>query len=270
VDRRTLDPLADAIRQLEPHLVVVSGDFTQDARHSEFEQARDFLQSLPRPHLVVPGNHDMPFFNIVRRFIEGLARYKKYITEDLNPVYEDDEIVAVGVNTARKRSLRGGSIQSEDVAWVEQQTCRLPAPRTRILVTHHPFDLPERYPRRELVRRARLAMDQLAGCIDILLAGHMHLSYSGRTAERYRSHRKSAIFVQAGTATSTRGRGEPNAFNLLRVEGPQVEIDRFQWHTEHHLFAVATTERFVRGSEGWERAPKFGRVPEPEEALVVE
>ena len=96
-DPRAVDALARDLDELAPSLVAVSGDLTQRARAREFEKARDFLTGLAGPVLVVPGNHDVPLFDVVRRFVSPLGRYRAFVAEDLEPVHEDEELVVVGI-----------------------------------------------------------------------------------------------------------------------------------------------------------------------------
>lgn len=247
VELDVVAPLVDAVRALQPDITVVSGDFVQRGIRREFEQAREFIGQLPEPLIVVPGNHDMPFNNWAARFLTGLDLYREYISDNLAPEYRDEEVAIIGVNTARVWPVRGGSISREQMAQVERFVCAMPGSLVKILVTHHPFDLAESYHRRELVGRARIAMGKFAHSVDILLAGHMHLSHAGRTAVRYRLKGQSAVFVQAGTATSTRGRGEPNTFNLLLIERPSLIVQRHGWSPERRAFAAIEEERFDIG-----------------------
>ena len=87
VNAEVVQPLIAAVWEHGPQVVVVSGDLTQRARTSEFKQARAFLDALPKPQIVVPGNHDIPLHNVFRRFYRPLKKYRRYITEDLSPVY---------------------------------------------------------------------------------------------------------------------------------------------------------------------------------------
>src|SRR6476659_4364619 len=115
VNPALLDPLRKTVKELEPDIVAISGDLTQRARSYQFQQARSFLDSLPKPQIVVPGNHDIPLHNVMARFLEPLTKYKRYITEDLQPVYEDEEVAIVGVNTARSLVFKGGRINETQV-----------------------------------------------------------------------------------------------------------------------------------------------------------
>jgi 3',5'-cyclic AMP phosphodiesterase CpdA len=248
----TLGPLLDAAAKLSPHLVVVSGDLTQRARARQFREARDFLSALPRPQVVVPGNHDVPLYNVALRFLRPLARYRRYVTEDLEPYFRDDEIAVIGINTARSLTFKGGRINERQVSRVRERLCELPDRITRIIVTHHPFDLPEGHAEDDVVGRARMAMETFVACgADVIVSGHLHVSHTAHTAIRYRLPGRSALLVQAGTATSTRERGEPNSFNVLRIDLPRVAVERHIWDGTE--FIPAATEKFERIGESWER-----------------
>ncbi|WP_437858287.1 metallophosphoesterase family protein [Sorangium sp. So ce363] len=254
VDKAILRPLIDRIGGLEPHVVVISGDLTQRARDAEFAEARAFLDALPSPQIVVPGNHDVPLYNLFDRFFRPLDRYRSHITDDLSPFHLDAEIAILGINTARSLTIKEGRINARQVEGIKARMCELGPEITKIVVTHHPFDLPENSPH-AIVGRARQAMAALAGCgVDVILSGHLHLSHTGHSAERFEVGGHSSLIVQAGTATSTRGRGEQNAFNVIRVDGKKIHIERYFWQPEGGLFGVASTEHFEETSRGWVRA----------------
>jgi 3',5'-cyclic AMP phosphodiesterase CpdA len=245
--------LTEAVRRLRPDVVAVSGDLTQRARRHEFERARLFLETLPKPQIVVPGNHDVPMHNIFARFRGALKNYRRYISDDLEPMYADEEIAMLGLNTARSLTIKGGRVNHRQIARVEESLGRLSDGLTKIIVTHHPFDLPATYAGKHLVGRAAKAMARFARSgVDVFLAGHFHVSYCGRTAERYSFGQYSAIFVQAGTACSTRGRGEPNAFNVIRTEPGRVSVETMSMKREEG-FRSASFEEFRRTEGGWSR-----------------
>jgi 3',5'-cyclic AMP phosphodiesterase CpdA len=141
--RETVEPCLAAVKAIEPDLVIVSGDLTQRARKRQYARAKAFLAALPRPQLVLPGNHDVPAYNLYRRLLQPLERYKRIITRDLSPRFIDDEIAVFGINTARSLVIKGGRINREQVDWVEAQVQTLADSQVRIVVTHHPLDLPD-------------------------------------------------------------------------------------------------------------------------------
>lgn len=250
LDHAILEPLRKAVAEIGPDLVVVSGDLTQRARPEEFEQARNFLRTLPGPQIVVPGNHDVPLHNLYARFHLPLREYQRFITDDLEPFYADDEVAVLGINTARSLIWKSGRINLRQICQIEDRFCGV-RNVVKVLVTHHPFDLPEHYRPSDLVGRAHHAMVQIARCgIDLLLAGHFHVSHAGRTALRYNIPGHSAIFVQAGTM-STRGRGESNSFNCIRIEKDHMAVERYSCEPGDHGFHMIDEESFRCTPGGW-------------------
>ncbi|MDQ3687478.1 MAG: metallophosphoesterase [Acidobacteriota bacterium] len=271
VDYQLVEPLVKFVNELTPHVVVVSGDLTQRARAEQFREARAFLDRLPKPQVVVPGNHDVPLYNLFARFLTPLDNYRRYISDDLAPFYMDDEIAIVGINTARSLTFKGGRINEEQVALIRERMCALKEGMTKIVVTHHPFDVPEGGDEDALLGRAEMAMQTLARCgADVLLAGHIHLSHIGHTASRYRIEGHSALVIQAGTATSTRGRGEANSFNVIRVEHPGIEVERVTWQPETGRFTASQTERFRHTPIGWTRLADAPPTVEETIAIVAQ
>lgn len=252
VDQTLLAPLRELVHRIDPDVVVVSGDLTQRARSEQFEQARAWLDTLPGPQIIVPGNHDISLYNVFRRFLQPLTRYKRYITDDLDPMYVDEEIAVLGVNTARSLTFKDGRVNKEQIAGIKAQLADLAPHIVRIIVTHHPFDLPHTEDDDDLVDRAPMAMKAFSQCgVDVLLSGHMHTSHSASTADRYRISEYAALVVQAGTATSTRGRGEVNSFNVVRVERERIEVDRYGWDEVGKQFSLVKTEPFLRSGNVW-------------------
>lgn len=252
VDRALLEPLTARVKQLQPDLVVVSGDLTQRARSAQFVEARRFLDALPSPRIVVPGNHDVPLYNLFQRFFQPLDKFRRYIAADLEPAYFDDEIAVVGINTARSLTFKGGRINEAQVERVRARLCHLDQRVTKIIVSHHPFDLPADWSGQELVGRAAMAMQTFARCgADLLLAGHLHVSHAGDTTARYKLGDFSALVVQAGTATSTRSRGESNSFNVLNIDPSRVRIERFTWNPAVRDFALSNIEEYDHTPTGW-------------------
>jgi 3',5'-cyclic AMP phosphodiesterase CpdA len=255
VDPDLLRPLQQLVTRLAPDVVVVSGDLTQRAKTEEFKAARAWLDTLPGPQIVVPGNHDIPLYNVASRFLAPLRKYTRYVTLDLAPEYVDEEIAILGINTARSLTFKDGRVNKEQLAQMRQRMQAAGPNHTRIIVTHHPFDLPEHFDKDDLVDRAPMAMQAFAECgVDLLLAGHLHSSHAGNSAQRYKISGYAALVVQAGTATSTRGRGESNSFNVLRVQPDDVQVERYSWIEGTASFEPVHTEYFRRSGDVWSLA----------------
>jgi len=255
VDAAAAECVIAKVNELEPDVVVVSGDLTQRARSREFKAAKAFLDALPGPQIVVPGNHDIPAHNLLARFFTPLRKYRRYITRDLSPTYFDDELAIVGLNTARSLVIKGGRVNQEQVDFVRSQICELDHALLKIIVTHHPFDLPASSHHSDVVGRAQMAMQAIAACGgDVLMAGHLHVSHIDTTAKRYAlSEGGNALVIQAGTATSSRVRGEPHSFNVVEFSNPTLTVERYESRSEGDPFTVAERKSYAKSGRGWIR-----------------
>jgi 3',5'-cyclic AMP phosphodiesterase CpdA len=215
----------------QPDLVIITGDLTQRAREEQFRSASAYinrLQSAGLKVLVIPGNHDIPLYDVMRRFGAPLRRYKKYITNDLSPWFENDEVAVLGLNTARSLTIKDGRLNHDQLATLHDRFAGVAAGKTRILATHHPLyampigaggELSEAVGRHEDAVKAVCE----AG-VHITLAGHFHRTYA-EAAQKMVEHAGRALIIQAGTATSVRLRNnEPQSFNWLHV-GPHNSLE---------------------------------------------
>jgi 3',5'-cyclic AMP phosphodiesterase CpdA len=237
-------------------LLVCSGDFTQRARGGQYRQAADFLAKLPRPQLVVPGNHDIPLWDFIRRTVAPLGRYKRYISNDFAPIYRDDEMFVMGLNTARRISLtlygfwKDGRISNDQLRLIERTAAEVPGDLFKIVVTHHPFLPPPADPTKTIVHGATEALAVMERCgVDLLLAGHLHSGYSDDVRGRHLAVRRSILSIQAGTATSNRRRGEPNSYNRITLDRDHVQIDVRAW--DGKAFVSSAVRDFRKIDESW-------------------
>jgi 3',5'-cyclic AMP phosphodiesterase CpdA len=258
IDTTCIEPMLVAIRAVNPHLIVVSGDFTQRARKEEFEDARNFLKSLEHPHLVIPGNHDIrPLYSPISRIADAYDRYKEYISDVLEPGYIDDEIAIASVNTVRAHAVKDGRVNKKQIDNLVKWFKRIDDKKIKIVVTHHPFDLPIEWPKSKLARRADMAMHELAKAgIDIFMSGHYHHSSIAHTAERYNIENYSAVAIQAGTV-SIRHRPsygsetkQVQSFNLIFIEHPTIRIDTYLFNPEKKIFDLHTSKVFSQKGTG--------------------
>jgi 3',5'-cyclic AMP phosphodiesterase CpdA len=251
-----VEGLLRAISDAAPDLVVVSGDLTQRARKRQFRAAREFLRSLPPvPQIVIPGNHDISLTSLVDRAFKPFKRFKKYITDDLEPYLEDEELAISGINTVRLATVNDGRIKTRAVEIACDQLGQSALGKARIVVTHHPMDISLDDREHHIVSRSKAAMKRFGDCgVDLFLSGHLHTGRTIATSARYKREGFSAVVVHAGTAVSTRRRGEPNAWNLVRLDDVTrttgtIEIEAMHW--DRSAFRLAAFNRYAKSEEGW-------------------
>ena len=248
------DALVDAVRSLLPDVIVVSGDLTLAGRTAEFRDARAFLDRLERPTLVVPGNHDIPAFNLFDRFLRPLGRYHELITEEREPTITRPDLCMLGLNTARPYDFSWNwshgrfserQIRAADDYFGEQAACPF-----KCLVVHHPFFLPDGLAGFRVVGRAEAMLETLGRRgVDLVLAGHLHRGFWRAHEHVAPDGRRHMLVVQASTATSVRRRDEPNSFNHLRLEGDTLTLT--PWSRGTGAFERQHPTCFRRTREGW-------------------
>ena len=232
-DEDLVEAVERQVNDLKPDLVVISGDFTQRARTEQFKEAclfLDHLRDCGHEVLGVPGNHDVPLYDVLRRFLSPLARYRRFIDESLCPFIELTGVAVLGINTARSLTFKDGRINKDQVQFIRETFARTPSDSVRILVTHHPLlalqvgDQIERS-----IGRQEMALDAVEESgVDMLLAGHNHHA-SSQDASDLVTRAGGVLVVQAGTATSTRVREQEQSFNVIDVGAGSVSITVHGW-----------------------------------------
>ncbi|MEI6479011.1 MAG: metallophosphoesterase [bacterium] len=257
VDTKRINPLIDQISKIKPDLIVVSGDFTQRATEKEYKAAKKFLGKLKYPVFVVPGNHDIPLFNIYQRFVSPFKKYTKFISSDLAPFYCDENIAVVGINSVRRYTITSGRISKKQIRTTANILDSLDPKLIKIVVCHHPFDLPHsaktiKKHTHKVVAHSKSAMKHFSDKkVDVFLSGHLHLTHIGDTKKRYKIKNYGGLIIQAGTATSSRTRSEPVSFNVLKIKRPFIRVENYVGEELSPEFVLRSTQNFKNSEEGW-------------------
>lgn len=250
------EALHAAVSALAPDVIVVAGDLTLRSKRHEFAAARDWLKTLTAPLMLLPGNHDLPVWNVLERFRNPFARYARATDAPLMPVFEDKHCFILGLNTTASwqphTRWQEGIARRADVAAAETLLAAAPLEKARIVATHHPLFPVEGLPRARPVRRVGQALDMLERQrVDLLMHGHLHQQY----AATMRHGAASMLTIGAPTAMSSRMRGEPNGFWLIAVDGGGFTLTL---HRREESGAFAPAEPVAMP-----RAPGGGRVIAP-------
>ncbi len=241
------DPLVEAVNDLSPDLVAISGDFTQRARRGQFARARAFLDRLEPPTLSVPGNHDTPLDNLYLRFLRPFHRYKRAIDRNLEPRLETSRMVVAGVNTVNRFSWQRGRFSGHTLRRIRGAFADA-GDRLRVVVLHHPLEHGPEVEKR-LMRGAHDALSAMReGGADMVLSGHLH-----STVTMPFSIAPGCLFVQAGTGLSDRLRGEDNTFNVISATRDRIVIDVWGAGTRPVFDRVATATFTRAPGDGWVR-----------------
>jgi 3',5'-cyclic AMP phosphodiesterase CpdA len=252
-EERLVEEVESSIDRIKPDLVVISGDFTQRARTEQFKEACHFLERLrDAGHEVigVPGNHDVPLYDVLRRFLSPLTRYRRYIDETLCPFVELPGVAVLGINTARSLTFKDGRINEDQINFIRETFSRTPAGAVRVLVTHHPlFAIPVGEQIERAVGGHELALDAIdkAG-VDLLLAGHAHHAAAHHASDLV-TRAGGALVIQAGTATSTRVREQEQSFNVIGIDDRCVTLTVECWSDD--AFGPSDTQRFEHQDGRW-------------------
>jgi len=246
-----LPELAEKILELaerrRPDIVIVSGDLTQRAKPEQFRQARRFVDRFAAPTLVVPGNHDVPLYRFWERSLRPFGAYKKHFARELEPVWRDDELLVVGINTAHGWTVKEGKVRLGRLREIARLVADAPPDTFKVIVAHHHLTPPPRFGTQTVAENAFEAIRAFSEAgIDLVLSGHQHQTYLATSEEFYPTGGRPVLILHAGTTTSSRGRGseaDKNSFNWIRVDERAILVSHFHWSN--------TASEFLEISRHW-------------------
>lgn len=237
-----VEALVALVRDLAPELVVLSGDITQRARRAQFTAARTFMERLSAPWVAIPGNHDIPLFDVAARVFRPYANYMRAFGEQLEPEYCSSSLLVVCVNTTRAARHKDGEVSAAQIERVAERLRNASAAQLRLVVTHQPMHVTREQDRKNLLHGHDVALREWANAgADIVMGGHIHLPYVRRLAPERTGAARSVWCAQAGTAVSHRVRGGiPNSVNVLKhAPADACVVERWDYASDAGAFLCA-------------------------------
>ena len=240
--------------ELNPDVVVVSGDLVQHEYVDQYQRARRWLDGFKQPLIVIPGNHDVPFRNPIDRFLRPMEKFRRYVEPDPNPFFYQGDLAVLGLNSTRSFTIKGGKLGEQELNVVREKFKSLPPQVCRVITAHHHFAPPPGFGSQSVIADAKHAIHVMEECdVDLILSGHMHVAYIGNTLDFYPTSKRGIIIVQCGTTTSARGKQREkgkNSFNVIRVHDRHISITHHLYNSERKRFLPMSRHLFPRRLPG--------------------
>jgi len=249
-DEKVLNSLIDDINNASPDLIAVSGDLTQRARTKEYLKAKSFLEHLNFPQIIIPGNHDIPLYNLLGRIRNPFKKFDTYFDRELRE-YNDDHLYVVGLNSVRNLRWKSGKLSSKQLEIGTAEFGESDKNIVRILVIHHNlFHISSRRDAVKLFKSKLLREWLMKNHIDLVLFGHDHKSMIEPVLFD-EDELVDFILIQAGTATSKRTRGVPNSYNVITLDNLLMTVMVQTFNANR--FETTSEAKFIKQSMGWEK-----------------
>jgi 3',5'-cyclic AMP phosphodiesterase CpdA len=242
-----LDALQRLSARLEPTLVLATGDLAHRGRLVELQRAADYLRSLERPLLAVPGNHDIPY--TTARFTRPFGLWTA-VFGDAEPVYRDEGLLALGLNSARPHRHQEGALSDAQLARARADLEGAGSAFRIVALHHHVASPPWRAPNKAPVSRRELVLQVLAGAgADLVVSGHVHQATVATRREFEVVDDSAGTRVVLATVPGLgrprpRRRGEAQGVNVYDVEAETLIVTTLAWNGED--FAEVARRTFPR------------------------
>lgn len=252
------EAMEDLIHQFRFDVVAISGDLSQRARSGEFQRARAFIRHAEETSKVIciPGNHDVVWWK--SPFSLGdeqkmLENYRKYISEDIEPVVHVPGVTFAGLNTShgviaqsltwRLRDISIiGIVRREQIDRLRKTFAASPAGDARVVVMHHNPIKGELSQRHGLKNTAHILGAYADMSVDLVLCGHDH-----QDAIHFIEHtRKGTVISTAGTVSNRMRGGRPSSVNSIRISPDTIEVATLVWSASDRAFTPGPTKCFKR------------------------
>ncbi len=249
-----VQPLLAALAKARPDHIVIAGDFVQRTWPSQFRMARDFVERLPVPWMGVPGNHDIPLFNLAARLLCPRLCFRRWIAQETEPLLEAERAIITGLDTTHRWSWQRGKISPKQIDRIAGVIRENAGQRVVIIAAHHPFHQRPEVEKKLMLGSSNALESWAEAGPHVILTGHLHSWLVEPFVSR--KNKSATLQIHCGTGLSTRRRGEPNEFALLDVADGGIGIRRMVAQRDSLEFAQVEQWAYAVDGTGWVRRDK--------------
>ncbi|CEG61497.1 metallophosphoesterase family protein [Legionella micdadei] len=234
-----IEPFLEHLKRIRPDLIIISGDLTHRARTKQYFLFQNFLQQLPTPVLMVPGNHDIPLYNFIARFLSPFKKYKKYVSKELFSHFENEEINILGVNSATPYRIKNGEFSHEVIHRI-QTHFSTKHQRLNILFFHH--NLYQFSGMHHPLNNAEHFIQYLQQSpIHLVCTGHLHYANVKNITQE---NKINCVILHAGSLLSPRRKDNHNSFYVIQTDQLHCRIELQVYHENAFLTESAYSYLF--------------------------
>ena len=247
----SLEALGRLIEDVDPELVIASGDLTHRGLRSQHERVAEFLRGLSLPLLAIPGNHDIPY-TFPKRFTSPYLEFER-IWETTQPVYTSDTLAVAGLNSVRPWRHQSGKVRQEQVRRAKEVFSKAGPDALRIVVLHHHIlGAPWRSRKKPVARRNVVLGSFVDAGADLILAGHIHQSTIAERREFELStpggERAVVVSIAPGFGQPRPNRrGEARGLHVYEVADEALRCLTYIWREDG--WGLTAMRTFPRGGQ---------------------
>ncbi|WP_133140845.1 metallophosphoesterase family protein [Legionella genomosp. 1] len=205
---------------IQPEIIIISGDLTHRARSEQFRDLKAFLSRLPGKVLIVPGNHDVPAFDLIQRFLTPFDKYRHFISNAMEVSYENESVRILGLNSVNPYSIKDGKLSLDSLKKIETYFSEA-ANKLNILFFHHNFQHFEGL-HRPLSNTREFIESLKKSAVHLICTGHLHYA---NVSFLEKNGQESFALLHAGSLSCQRTRDDRNSFYLIEAKAGECTIE---------------------------------------------
>jgi 3',5'-cyclic AMP phosphodiesterase CpdA len=235
-----LAALKSLVADLQPVLLVATGDLAHRGRTAELERAASLLHELGVPLLAVPGNHDIPY-TFPARFTRTFANWERVFGEP-EVVHVSPGVIVAGLNSVSPWRRQSGVLDDEQTARALARLQGAPDDALRVVALHHHLAGPpwRGAGKRPVSGRDAVLRALVAGGAELVIGGHVHQASVTERREftiLEEGPRRSLVLATAAALGRPRPRRteEARGINVYEADQATIAVRTFSWDGERFL-----------------------------------